>query len=223
MVQLVFLLDVDNTLIANDDVKETLDQHLQVEMGDELTGRFWEIYEQVRLEESVVNIPRSLKLLRSEIPEDKLDDMTYQHVRSLFENFPFMNYVYPQVLETLQHLSNLGLTVIVSDGDQFFQAEKIVNSNLANAVNGRILLYIHKQRHLDEILQRYPADHYAMVDDKPQILVDSKAILDKKLTTVFVRQGKYAREPWPANFVPDLNVEHIGELLNFSQEQFLQS
>lgn len=222
MGQLAFLLDVDNTLLANDAVKKDLDHQLHSAMGDELSARFWEIYEQVRHERSVVDIPLSLQRLREEVPVEQLDEQTYQRVHAIFDTYPFFQYLYPHVIETLHHLRELGLTVIVSDGDQYFQSEKIENSHLGAAVEGRVLIYTHKQRHLEEILQRYPAEHYAMIDDKPQILADSEALLGSKLTTVFVRQGKYAQEPLPANFTPDISVEHIGDLREFSAEQFLR-
>jgi hypothetical protein len=112
--------------------------------------------------------------------------------------------------------------VIVSDGDQLFQPEKIFRSDLAETVEGRVLIYTHKQQHLEEILQKYPADHYAMIDDKPDILVDSKAIMGKRLTTVFVKQGHYANQV-PDNFTPDISVLHIGDLRNFTKEQFLKA
>lgn len=223
MTQLAFLLDVDNTLLANDEVKEDLDHRLRKVLGNELTARFWEIYEQVRHEQSVVDIPLSLTRLRAEVPESQLDKQTYQQVHAIFDTYPFFQRLYPHVIETLHYLRTLGLTIIVSDGDQYFQEEKIVNSHLADAVEGRVLIYIHKQQHLEEILQCYPADHYAMVDDKPQILADSKALLDNKLTTVFVKQGKYALEPLPANFAPDLSVEHIGDLRQFTAQDFLRA
>ena len=221
--QLVFLLDVDNTLLANDEVKKNLDQRLHQEIGSEMAQRFWKIYEQVRHERNVVDIPLTLQRLRAEVPVEALDEQTYQHVHTIFDTYPFFQYLYPHVIETLHHLRTLGLTVIVSDGDQYFQAEKIINSHLAAAVEGRVLIYIHKQRNLEDILRRYPAEHYAMIDDKAQILADSKAVLGSKLTTVFVRQGKYAQEPLPAHFTPDITVEQIGALRNFSVEQFLRS
>ncbi|HLI70330.1 MAG TPA: HAD family hydrolase [Ktedonobacteraceae bacterium] len=220
---LAFLLDVDNTLLANDEVKQELDRQLQETLGHELTRRFWNIYEQVRHEQDVVDIPLSLKRLRAEIPLTQLDERAYQHAHALFETFPFFEYLYPHAIETLQHLRTLGLTIIVSDGDQYFQEEKIVNSHLAAAVEGRVLIYTHKQQHLDEILQRYPADHYVMIDDKASILAASKELLGRRLTTLFVRQGKYAQEPLPAHFTPDISVEDIADLRNFSAEQFLQT
>ncbi|HYK85202.1 MAG TPA: hypothetical protein VEV19_07545 [Ktedonobacteraceae bacterium] len=220
MPTLVFLIDVDNTLLANDDVKENFDAHLQVELGPRLTARFWDIYEQVRKESGVVDIPLSLQRLREQTPHSEMDHLTFAHVQSIFDNFPFFQYLYPHALETLAYLRTIGLPVIVSDGDSFFQAEKIFNSNLANAVEGRVLIYIHKQEHLDEVLATYPADHYAMIDDKPDILADSKALLGDRLTTVFVQQGKYASNK-PDTFTPDISVLHFGDLRSLQADQFL--
>ncbi len=221
MTTLVFLLDVDNTLIANDEVKEDLDAHIRVQLGDKLADQFWELYEKARQQEDVVDIPLSLKWLREETPLSELDVETYRHVKSIFDNYPFYNKLYPNALETLRHLRTLGFTVIVSDGDKNFQVEKIFQSDLAETVEGRVCIYIHKQQHLDEIQQRYPGDHYIMIDDKPQILADSHVIMKEKLTTVLVLQGKYASEH-VANFTPDITVAHIGDLRTFSAEQFLR-
>lgn len=223
MPTLVFLLDVDNTLLDNDNVKIDFDAHLQVELGPALTERFWDLYERIRKEEGVVNIPRALKELREHTSLEEIDEQTFAHVQSNFDNYPFFQALYPDTLETLAHLRTLGNTVIVSDGDQYFQAEKIFYSNLADAVEGRVLLYIHKQQHLEEILALYPADFYVMIDDKPDILHDSKQILADRLITVFVQQGKYAAGEKPANFAPDITVQHIGDLRTYSAEQFLDT
>ena len=223
MTTLVFLIDVDNTLIDNDNVKNDLDAHLRVEIGPALTDRFWELYEQAREQSGVVNIPLALAWLREKTPLSVLDQQTYLHIHSLFDNYPFFKALYPHTLETLQYLRTLGLTVIVSDGDMFFQAEKIHHSHLAEAVEGRVLIYTHKQQHLHEIMQQYPADHYAMIDDKPQILADAKSIMGDRLTTVFVQQGKYAAGQKLANFTPDISVLHIADLMQVSVEQFASS
>jgi FMN phosphatase YigB (HAD superfamily) len=221
MPTLDFLIDVDNTLIDNDFVKSDLDEHIKVEMGDTITNRFWKLYEQAREESGVVNIPLALKWLREQTTLSELGEQTYLHVHSLFDNYPFFNALYPHTLETLRSLRTLGLTVIVSDGDLYFQAEKIFNSAIAETVEGRVLIYTHKQEHLQEIMKQYPADKYAMIDDKPQILAESKLILGNKLTTVFVQQGKYAAGPKPENFHPDISVQHFGDLRSYSAEQFL--
>lgn len=221
MTRLAFLLDVDNTLLANDEVKEHLDQHLRKIMGSKLTRHFWNIYEQVRQDQGVVNIPLSLQHLREEVSQEQLDGQTYQQVRAVFDTYPFSQYLYPRAIETLHYLRTLGLTIIVSDGDQYFQAEKIKDSRLAEAVEGRVLIYTHKQQHLEDILHTYPAEHYVMIDDKPQILVESKQILAKRLTTVFVKQGKYAQQA--TNAKPDICVEQIGDLRDYTAEDFLRA
>jgi len=221
MPTLVFLIDVDNTLIDNDFVKNDFDEHIKVEMGETVTNSFWELYEQAREESCVVNIPLALKWLREQTPLSELDEQTYLHVHSLFDNYPFFNALYPHTLETLRYLRTLGLTVIVSDGDLYFQAEKIFNSAIAETVEGRVLIYTHKQEHLHAIMKLFPADHYAMIDDKPQILTESKLILGNKLTTVFVQQGNYAENLKPNNFAADLTVQHIGDIRRYSAEQFL--
>jgi FMN phosphatase YigB (HAD superfamily) len=221
MSSLVFWIDVDNTLLDNDGAKEEYDNYLQVELGPQLTARFWQLYEEVREEQSVIDIPATLVRLREETSLSQMNELTYQHVRSVFDNFPFQKLLYPQALETLAYLNTLGTTVIASDGDKIFQAEKIFNSNLAEAVQGRVLLYIHKQDHLDEMMRQYPADHYAMIDDKPQILHDTKTKLGGLVTTVFVSQGKYATAQPPAQFTPDITVAHIADVQHLSKEQFL--
>ena len=220
---IVFLIDVDNTLINNDHVKNEIDEVLKVELGETLTARYWDLYEKARHEEGYVDIPLALKWLREQTPLSELDEQTYLHVLSIFYNFPFFDALYPHTLETLRYLETIGLTVIVSDGDLYYQAEKIIRSALAEAVGGRVLIYTHKQKHLQEILQKYPTDHYAMIDDRPDILTDSKTMMGKILTTVFVEQGKYAAGAKPSNFAPDIHVLHIGDLRNYSKEQFLKS
>jgi FMN phosphatase YigB (HAD superfamily) len=221
MPSIVFLLDVDNTLLDNDGVKANLDDRLQTVLGPNLAKRFWDIYEQVRKEKGVVDIPAALTRFREQTSNAEMDEQTYLHIRSLFEHYPFDKALYPDALETIQHLKTIGQVVIVSDGDLYFQAEKIFNSSLADTVDGKVLLYTHKQEHLDEIMQRYPADHYVIIDDKLDILADAKKVLGPKLTTVFVKQGKYATRQLPEQFVPDITVDHIGDLRGYTAEQFL--
>jgi FMN phosphatase YigB (HAD superfamily) len=221
MSKLVFWIDVDNTLLDNDHVKKDLDVALRSQLGETLTERFWDIYEQVRAEKDVVDIPATITRLREQTSLAEMDDATYQHVLSIIENFPFPHVLYPQALETLTYLRTIGIPVIVSDGDLSFQAEKIFSSSIAEAVEGKVLLYVHKQEHLQETMQRYPADHYVMIDDKPSILVDTKKVLGNKVTTVFVNQGKYAHAAPPEGFAPDIRVEHIADLQQYQEKDFL--
>lgn len=219
MSMLVFWVDVDNTLIDNDRAKEDFDQHLLADIGPELTKRFWDIYESVRKEREVVDIPLSLRRLRDVVPLTEMDDLTYRHIQSIFYNYPYWQVLYPGALETLHYLRTIGLPVVVSDGDLVFQAHKIVNSNLSEAVEGRVLLFVHKQEHIEEIKQKFPGDHYVSIDDKPDILFDMKNIMKEQITTVFVRQGKYAHATLPDHFTPDITVDHIGDLRHMPTEQ----
>ncbi len=222
MPRIVFLIDVDNTLLDNDWVKQELDAVLRSEIGEKLATRFWDIYEQVRKEKGVVDIPLSLARLREQTSSAEMDELTYRHMHSIFDNFPFQQALYPQAIETLAYLRTIGTPVIVSDGDLCFQAEKIFNSSIAEAVEGRVLLYTHKQEHLPEMMRLYPADHYVMIDDKPSILADVKQALGEKVTTVFVRQGKYAHVKLPDGFSPDISVERISDLQRYKLEDFFQ-
>ncbi|GHO42476.1 HAD family hydrolase [Ktedonospora formicarum] len=222
MTTLTFWIDVDNTLIDNDRVKQDLFARLQETIGSKLNERFWEIYEEVRADKSVIDIPLTLQRLRDEIPLSEMDETTYKRAHAIFDDYPFDERLYPHTIEALQHLNELGTTVIVSDGDKVFQDNKIHTSGLFQAVQGRVMIYDHKQQHLNEIIERYPADHFVMVDDKPQILHETKKDLGARLTTVFVRQGKYASAPLPDGFAPDISVDSVEALRSYQAEQFLK-
>lgn len=223
MSTLTFWIDVDNTLIDNDRVKQDLFDQLQNLLGEKLNTRFWEVYEEVREEKGVVDIPLTLERLREETPLTEMSAEAYKRAHAIFDDYPFHERLYPHTLETLAYLGTLGTTVIVSDGDQVFQSNKIYRSGLAQAVKGRVLIYEHKQRHLDEIIARYPAEHFVMIDDKPQILHETKAILGQRLTTVFVQQGKYAHANPPEGFTPTITVSTIADLRTYTTEQFLKN
>jgi FMN phosphatase YigB (HAD superfamily) len=221
MPTLAFWVDVDNTLLDNDLVKKTEDQFLQTEVGPELAQRYWDYYESVRKERGLVDIPLTLTRFRENTSLDEMSQKTYLSIYKLIMQYPFQQSLYPQARETLQRLGTLGTTAIVSDGDLIYQTGKIVSSGLADEVDGRVLLYTHKQEHLEEIAQSWPADHNVMIDDKPDILVDLKQMLGDKITTVFVRQGKYAHAGFPEGLSPDIIVDHVGDLLLMTADQFL--
>ncbi|RAQ94505.1 hypothetical protein A4R35_03095 [Thermogemmatispora tikiterensis] len=223
MPALVFWIDVDNTLLNNDHVKAELESELRAVLGEVLTERFWSLYEAVRHERGVVDIPQALARLRAQTPLQELPEVTFRHACALFEQYPFAAALYPEARETLEHLSRLGLTVIVSDGDHLFQAEKIVNSHLAEAVGGRVLIYDHKERHLEETMGRYPGEHYVAIDDRLDLLAACKSQLGERLTTVFVHQGRHAEEGLqrPGHYQADRSVEAIGELRRYEAADFL--
>jgi FMN phosphatase YigB (HAD superfamily) len=216
----VFLLDVDNTLLDNDRVTADLRRHLLGEVGAEGGERYWTIFEQLRTELGYADYLGALQRYRVEYPRD-----THLLAVSRFlVDYPFANRLYPESLDVLDRLRQWGPTVILSDGDVVFQPRKAERSGLFDAVEGRVLIYIHKEQELDDVERRHPADRYVMVDDKLRLLTAIKAHWRDRVTTVFVRQGHYARDPVVATCPPaDLTIERIGELLHHDLPAFLDA
>jgi FMN phosphatase YigB (HAD superfamily) len=210
---IVFLFDCDNTLLDNDRVQADLRAHLEREFGAEKRDRYWSILEELRTELGYVDYLGALQRYRL----DALNDTRLLLISSFLVDYPFADRLYPSAFATLAHCRTWGLTVILSDGDVVFQPRKIQRSGLWNAVDGRVLIYIHKEQMLDELQQHYPARHYVMIDDKVRILAAMKEILRDRLTTIFPRQGHYAFDPGIlANYPPaDVTVERIGDLATY--------
>jgi len=216
---LVFLFDVDNTLLDNDRVIDDLRNHLEREFGRQNRDRYWEIFEALRAELGYADYLGALQRYRLEaIHDPKLLLMS-----SFLVDYPFANRLYPGSLAVVDHLHRWGPTVILSDGDVVFQPRKVLRSGLWQAVEGRVLIYIHKERMLDEVEQRYPARHYVMVDDKLRILAAMKDLWGGRLTTVFPRQGHYALDPKNIAVYPpaDITVERIGDLVSYDLSALL--
>ena len=206
----VFLLDVDNTLLDNDRVTADLARHLEREVGPDGQKRYWAIFEELRAELGYADYLGALQLYRAEYPRDP----RLLTLSTFLIDYPCANRLYPESLDVIEHLRAWGPTVILSDGDVVFQPRKVGRSGLRDAVEGRVLIYIHKEQELDDVEQRYPADHYVLVDDKIRILSAAKGVWGGRLTTVFVRQGHYARDPAVATYPPaDVVVDRIGDLL----------
>jgi FMN phosphatase YigB (HAD superfamily) len=215
-VKLVVLSDVDNTLINNDQVKTDVEQGMLALTGDEMTARFWQIYEEVRAQTDMVDIPQTLRLIKKEISDPEL----YHDLYRLWYDFPYCDYVYPQVYEVLDYLRSISRPAILSDGDASFQLRKIVTTGLARAVNGDVLIYAHKDHHLDDVELALPADHYVMIEDKPSLLTLMKAHFGDRITTILVKQGKYATDPRQlVNSNPDYELLSIGEVLSLTEAQ----
>ena len=213
----VFLLDCDNTLLDNDRVQQDLRDHLTREFGKASCDRYWEIFEALRKELGYADYLGALQRYRLE----DLHDPRLLLMSAYLVDYPFADRLYPGALEALRHLGRLGTTVILSDGDVVFQPRKIERSGLWKAVDGRVLVYIHKEEMLDDVVQRYPAKRYVMVDDKLHILAAMKAAWGERLTTVFARQGHYAFDPAILSKAPpaDITVERIGELAHFDLQE----
>jgi len=217
----VFLFDVDNTLVDNDHVSRDLRRHLEKDVGEASSSRYWELFEKLRAELGYADYLGALQRYRSEHPRDpKLLEVSYFMI-----NYPFANRLFPGALDAVEHARSAGLPVILSDGDVVFQPRKIDRSGLYECFEGQILIYIHKELELDDVEAKYPARHYVMVDDKVRILTAIKKHWGPRVTTIFPRQGHYAHdEAAVAKYPkPDITIERIGELQNYSLEQMLEA
>jgi len=204
----VFLLDVDNTLLDNDRFSAALDARLTEALGDEGRVQYRALYDALRQELGYADYLTPLQRMR----RDFEDDPDLLGMSTFLLDYAFSELVYPGVAQALAAIASVGTAVILSDGDIVFQPRKIHRSGLWDAVQGRVLVYVHKERMLDAVQQAWPARHYVMVDDKPRLLAAIKSVLGDRVTTVFVRQGHYALEATVAQPGPDITIEHVGEL-----------
>lgn len=211
--RVVFLFDVDNTLLDNDRVIVDLMRYLEREIGHERQQRYWAIFEQLRTELGYADYLGALQRYRHEYPRDP----HVLTVSSFLVNYPFANRLFPASLDVVEHVKQWGVAVILSDGDVVFQPRKVERSGLFDAVERNVLIYIHKELELDDVERRYPADHYVLIDDKLRILTAVKRSWGMRVTTVFPQQGHYARDPQVLSSCPpaDVRIERIGELLNY--------
>ena len=206
----VFLLDFDNTLFNNDSFEADFKNYLDEAIGQSYRELYWAIFENLRQELGYADYLGAIQRYRFlTFNEDNLLDLA-----SYVLDYPFKNHVYPDAIKVLHYLNTLGTTVIVSDGDIVFQPHKIKASGIWDEVDGRVLIYVHKEKELEDIQRKYPADFFMMVDDKPRILKAMKDDLQKKLTTIFVRQGHFAFDPRNSKDTSSINItiNSIGEL-----------
>jgi FMN phosphatase YigB (HAD superfamily) len=208
--KVVFLFDVDNTLLDNDAVQDDLSSQLQREIGLVSRDRYWQIFEKLRTQLGYADYLGALQRYRLEHPGDQ----QVLRISFFLLDYPFARRLYPGALAALARGASLGLTVILSDGDVVFQPRKVRSAGLWEAVEGRVLIYPHKEQMLDDVARRFPAERYVMIDDKLRILAAMKRGWGERLTTIFPRQGHYANDPrelamWPA---ADLTLAGIGEL-----------
>ena len=215
--EIVFLLDVDNTLLDNDQVIADLRAHLEGEFGATSASRYWELYESARNELGYADYLGALQRFRWDSDPTLRDDPRMLQSANFLLDYPFAERLYPRALAVIERLNAFGPTVILSDGESVFQPRKVQRSGIWDAVSGRVLIYIHKEQMLDAVQRSYPAQHYVMVDDKLRVLAAMKTVLQDRLTTIFPRQGHYALDPTHTAAYPpaDLAVERIGDLIDF--------
>ncbi|BCH32336.1 hypothetical protein MesoLjLc_42660 [Mesorhizobium sp. L-8-10] len=212
--KLVFMIDVDNTLLDNDRFFAELTARLDRLFGEAECQRYWRLYENRRETLGYADYLGALQDFRLE----NNDEAALLQASEFMLDYPFADLLYPDALAVVDHLGRMGTTIVLSDGDIVFQPRKIRRSGLWDAFGGRVLVYVHKERMLDDIERRFPATRYVMVDDKARLLAAMKLQLGDRLTTIFPRQGHYALDSVVADVAPapDVAVRHIGELLGFS-------
>ena len=210
----VILVDVDNTLLDNDRIVADLHEHLRREFGEACAARYWEIFENLRNELGYADYLGALQRYRADLHSTGPDEQKLLLMSGFLIDYPFAHRLYPRALEVVARLGRIGPVVILSDGDVVFQPRKVQRSGLWQAVDGRVLIYVHKEQMLDTVQRLYPARRYVMVDDKLRILAAMKEVLQDRLVTVFPRQGHYALDVTAvAGYPPaDITVERIGDL-----------
>jgi hypothetical protein len=217
---IVFLFDVDNTLVDNDRVQAHLGEHLEQTYGAVTRDRYWEIFEQLRSELGYADYLGALERYRTE----DLHRPEVLRMSSWLVDYPFVERLYPGALDAIKHVQQWGTPVILSDGDAVFQPRKVERSGLWKAFDNRVLIYIHKEEELDDVRRIYPADHYVLIDDKLRILTAVKKIWGERVTTVFPKQGHYALDPKAlAEYPPaDIDLGKIGDLVKCDLAVFLK-
>jgi FMN phosphatase YigB (HAD superfamily) len=209
---IVFLVDVDNTLVDNDGIQQDLKDHLERAYGIAARDRYWAILEDLMEKLGYRDYIGALQRFRVEHPHE----IELLAMSSFLMDYPFADRLYPNALRVLQRLRSLAPTAILSDGDVVFQPRKVEHAGLARVADGDVLIYIHKEEALDDVERRFPADHYVLVDDKLRILDAVKQIWGERVTTVFPRQGQYAHDAKVISALPpaDVTIERIGDLLD---------
>ena len=214
----VFLFDVDNTLIDNDRVQADLREHLEQTYGVAARDRYWEILEKLRDDLGYVDYLGALERFRIET----IHRPDVLRMSSWLVDYPFADRLYPDALEAVKYVQQWGTAVILSDGDAVFQPRKVERSGLWRAFDNRILIYVHKEQELNDVERFYPADHYVLIDDKLRILAAVKKIWGERVTTVFAQQGHYAHDPKILGEFPpaDIDLARIGDLVTYDLSAF---
>ena len=218
--KVVFLFDVDNTLLDNDRVTADLREHLEQEVGAARAERYWAIFEKLRTRLGYADYLGALQRYRGEYPHD----LRLLMMSQFLINYPFANRLYPNSLDAIEHVRQWGPVALLTDGDVVFQPRKVDCSGLFEAVSGHVLIYVHKEKELKDVQRRLPADHYVLVDDKLRILTAVKKVWRSRVTTVFVRQGHYALDAKIVGKYPaaDISLERIGDLVGCGIDELRQ-
>ena len=218
---MVFLFDVDNTLLDNDSVQSDLKEHLEQAYGTAARDRYWEILEKLRSELGYVDYLGALERFRIET----IHRPDILRMSSWLVDYPFATRLYPGAIAAVKHVQQWGTAVVLSDGDAVFQPRKVERSGLWRAFDDNVLIYIHKEQELGDVERFYPAEHYVLIDDKLRILAAVKEIWGERVTTIFPKQGHYAHDPKTLAEFPaaDIELAKIADLMTCDLSQLPDS
>jgi FMN phosphatase YigB (HAD superfamily) len=218
MHDVVFLFDVDNTLLDNDRVQRDLSEHLAINYGRDARDRYWALFEDLRGTLGYADYLGALQRYRLE----DLHNPKILRIANWLADYPFAERLYPRALEVVRQVSAWAPTVILSDGDAAFQPRKVERSGLWHAFADNVLIYVHKEEALDDVERLYPASRYVMIDDKLRILAALKQTWGDRVTTVFPRQGHYAFDEAEIRKYPpaDISIDAIGDILGMGRDRF---
>jgi len=209
--QVIFLFDVDNTLLDNDRMKRDLGTYVLEHFGTGAEDQLWSYYENARAKHGYADFLGTLENFRLA----HLNNPKVLELANWVMDYPFSECLYPDALAAVRHVSQWGLPVILTDGDGVFQPHKLERAGLLAAFGGHVLNHIHKEKELDAVERAYPAQHYVMIDDKLKVLDAIKRVWGPRVTTVFPRQGHYAKDAKSqTDLAPaDIEIARISDLM----------
>jgi FMN phosphatase YigB (HAD superfamily) len=214
-----FLVDVDDTLLDNDRIRDDIERHLEREYGPDARAAYWTIQERRFVELGYRDYLGAVQ----EWWESESRDPRVLAVSEYLLEYPFADRLYPRALDVLARLRGVGPTVVLTDGDAVFQPRKVSRAGVASAVDG-VLVYVHKEDELDDVERRYPAERYVLVDDKVRILAAAKRQWGDRVTTVLPMQGQFANDAdlLAAHPSPDVTVSALGDLLDIDVQDLVR-
>lgn len=210
---LVVLCDVDNTLLNDNRIVSDLCDFLLDKLGEQGAKQYWTHFEALSQSLGYADYLGALQRARDEHPHE----MHFIAITNFLLTYPFSERLFPRALDVIDHVACWALPVIVSDGDVVLQPIKLHRAGLARKVQDRVLVYIHKEKELDDIMQRYPATHYVFVEDNLSILSSVKREWGQRVTTIHIRPHGHPPDEGRTALQPDITLNDIGDMLRINE------
>ncbi len=213
--KIAFFIDVDNTLINNDQIKEEIKKSLMQVLGEKEANHFWQHHDEFRSYEKFVDFPKVIRQYCSEKHEDRCELV----FNKIFDSIGFAKAMYPNVKEVISHLQSIGQVNLFTEGDSIYQRMKIEKSGLSELVDA-IFLFEHKMDHVKEVVNQFEDFKKIFIDDRAMNLVKIKAMYPE-VYIIEVAQGHYSTIDHVEHAETDEKVDSIMELLQMEKNQIL--